>query len=364
MEKTVGMSKERKNEIISQSKQKITLKMIAELAGVSTSCVTRCVNNSGYVSQKKRDKINAVMKDLNYIPNQSAKCLRGGQSKLLGYIYLASDINIVFTKLGVKIERTSYEKGYSIISVAMPVVTEEILSKAVGTLMTYGVDGIILYLGSGEESLIAIKKVVKQCTVPVVVVERSVAIFEGDMILIDNVVGGYIAVNKLLEAGHRRIAYLGVEEKDLVEKQRYSGYLQAMEMFNPEYAKTHSYFVGEYTLESGYRKCREMLEGFNEDEMPTAIFAASDILAAGIYRAFHEMKIRIPEQISIVGYDDTIAEFMSPPLSTMELPLGEIAEAAIETLMEKIENSESNSNKKTILIGPKFIQRESIKRLE
>ena len=174
--KSEKISKTEKYEKISQNSKKITLKTIADLAGVSPSCVTRCINNSGYVSQKKRDKVDAVMKDLHYIPNQSAKCLRGGSSKILGYIYVVSRQNLFFTKLATQIERMSFEKGYGTISLAIPVVNEEILDKAMNLLMTHGVDGIILNLGSDIEAVNAIENVVKHSVVPVVMVERSVDI--------------------------------------------------------------------------------------------------------------------------------------------------------------------------------------------
>lgn len=353
----------KKYEIISQNNKKITLKTIADLAGVSPSCVTRCINNSGYVSQKKRDKIDAVMKDLHYIPNQSAKCLRGGSSKMLGYIYVVSQENIFFTKLATWIERMSFEKGYGTISLAIPVVNEESLDKAMNLLMTYRVDGIILNLGSDIGALNVIENIVKQSVVPVVMVERSVDIFEVDKILVDNTEGSYIAVNRLLEAGHRKIVYLGVVQKELVEKERYSGYLQAMKSAGNDYAEKHSYFVDSYSIENGYQKCIEIVKTIEREEYPTAIFAASDILAAGVYQALNQLGVRIPEQISVIGYDDTIAEFMSPPLSTMELPVKELSEAALEVLIEKIENGNDSQSKRKVLIGPRFVHRNSIKEL-
>ena len=98
--------------------KKITMKRIAEEASVSVSCVARCVNNSGYVAEEKRRRISEVMDRLHYIPNQQAKCLRDGCSKLIGHIHVTSQENIFFTKIAATIERESFSRGYKTISIA------------------------------------------------------------------------------------------------------------------------------------------------------------------------------------------------------------------------------------------------------
>ena len=171
-------------------------------------------------------------------------------------------------------------------------------------------------------------------------------------------------MRRLQNAGHRRIAYLGVVQEEIVEQERYHGYLQAMKGIDEEYAIKNSYFAEAYTVENGYKGCLEILDKRTGEEQPTAIFAASDILAAGVYRALMERKIQIPEDISVVGYDDTIAKFLSPPLSTMQLPVEEIAEAAVNALINKLEEKEQHSGNRTVKIGPVFIERNSIKNIK
>lgn len=341
--------------------KKVTLKTIADEAGVSVSCVARCVNASGYVSKEKKEKVYRVMERMNYIPNQQAKFLRGGSSRLLGHVHAVADENIFFTKMAVTIERKSFEKGYKTITYALDTGDVKMLEGILLDLISYGVDGIIINAGIDKEITEEIGRKAKELSVPLVMIERPADVYEIEKILVDNGEGSYIAVRRLYDAGHSKIAYLGVVQEEIVEQERYHGYLQAMRGIDQNYAEKNSFFVEAYTVENGYKGCLEMLDSRKGDERPTAIFAASDILAAGVYRALMERKIRIPDDISVVGYDDTIAKFLSPPLSTMQLPVEEIAEAAVNALVNKVEEKEQHSGNRTVKIGPVFIERNSIK---
>lgn len=347
-----------------KSSNKVTLKMIAEKTGVSISCVTRCINNSGYVSEKKRKRVQDAMEELNYVPNRQARMLRGEKSKLLAYIYLAQDENIFFTKIATRIERISLEKGYTILSFALTNANTATFQDVMKSLMSYRVDGLIFNPGSNQSIIEKVREVVKTISVPAVMIERCGDIFDVEKVLIDNTEGSYIAVSKLAEYGHRRIGFFGVEPNTKVEEERYKGYQQAMKEVDSEYASSHSYFTTEYTVENGYNKFLEILNIIqNEDEnvRPTAFLIASDILAAGVYRAITEQGMKIPEDISLIGYDDTISGFLAPPLSSMQLPAEEIAEAATDILIERIEDSAQYSGHRTVKIGPIFVSRCSVK---
>lgn len=355
---------EKISQIENKSSNKVTLKMIAEKAGVSVSCVTRCINNSGYVSEKKRKLVQDVMKELNYVPNRQARMLRGEKSKLLAYIYLAADENIFFTKIATRIERVSFEKGYTILSFALTNANTVAFKEVMGSLMSYGVDGLIFNTGSNQSIISKVREVVRTVSVPTVMIERCGDIFDVEKVLIDNTEGSYIAVSKLAELGHRRIGFFGVEPNTKVENERYRGYQQAMKEVNPEYASTHCYFTTEYTVENGYYKFLDILDIIqkeHKDIRPTAFLISSDILAAGAYRAVSEKGLKIPEDISLIGYDDTIAEFLAPPLTTMQLPAEEIAEAATDILIERIESLTQYDGHRTVKIGPIFVSRSSVK---
>lgn len=351
----------KKSEKISQ---KVTMKMIAEKAGVSVSCVTRCVNDSGYVSDKKREKVRCVMNELNYIPNRQAKALRGGKTKLLSYVYLATDENIFFTKIGTRIEQISFKKGYIVLAFALSSADAVVIKEMIASLLSYGVDGMIFNTGSDQDIVSKVKEVIRAISVPAVMIERTGDIFDVEKVLIDNTEGSYTAVSKLREFGHRRIGFIGVEPNATVEEERYKGYVQAMKEIDPTYAEEHSYFVEKYTVENGYQKFLEVMNIMNDEDAtvrPTAFLISSDILAAGALRAASQNGMKIPDDLSIIGYDDTIAEFLAPPLTTMQLPAEEIADAALNLLIEKIEAVSSHDNHRTVKIGPVFVARSSVR---
>lgn len=313
------------------------------------------------MAEEKKKRIYEVMQKLHYIPNQQAKCLRDGYSKLIGHIHVTSEENIFFTKIAATIEKEGYARGYKTISIAFEEGNMEMVEKQLTDLLAYRVDGIILNPGINGRIVQRMGEEVKKLTIPVVMIERPADVYEVEKVLVDNAEGSYIATEHFLEAGHRKIIYLGRRPGELVEKERYHGYMQAMQRAEEEtYAREHSYFVEEYTVEHGYLKCLEVLENLKEDK-PTAIFAASDILAAGVLRALYERNVRVPDEISVIGYDDTIAQFLSPPLSTMRLPIKEIAEAAVDALITKLEQPGENSGNRTIKIGPVYVERNSVR---
>lgn len=343
--------------------KKVTQKMIAEEAGVSLSCVTRYINGSGYVSEKKKEKVRAVMEHLHYIPNQQAQYLRGGQSKVIGHIHTALNENFLFVKIASSIELESYARGYRTISYSLEQENTQLLEEMMMDLLSYGVDGIIINTGDDRSVIRQIERVAGSITAPMVMIERPSNAYGIEKLLFDHAEGSYIATKKLYGAGHVDIAYLGVAPTVPVEQERYQGYVQAMQDINCAYYRSHSYFVDCYSVENGYAKTLEIFTELERDAFPTAVFVASDILAAGVYRGFMEMGIRIPEQISVVGYDDTIAQFLSPPLSTMRLPAEEIAETAVDILIRKIERQELHTGNRTTKIGPVFIERNSIRKI-
>lgn len=345
--------------------KKITMKDIAKKAEVSISCVARYINKSGYVSEEKMKRIEQVMEQLHYIPNQQAKGFRDGKSKLIGHIHKSSEENIFFSKMAEAIGKEGFARGYQTISVAFEGDNIEAVEQQMMALLTCRVDGIILNPGTDGEIAINISEWAKKYDIPLVMIERTAEIFEIDKILVDNAEGSYLATNILIAKGHSKIAYLGVEVVSTVEKERYYGYVQAMKQVDERYAKENSYFVKRYFVEDGYQKCMEILDKM-EGRLPTAIFVASDILAAGVLRALSDKNISVPEQISVVGYDDTIARFLSPPLSTLRLPLEEIASAAVGMLIDSIGQEESLTtlSKKMIKIGPTYKERKSVRELQ
>ena len=180
--------------------------------------------------------------------------------------------------------------------------------------------------------------------------------------MIDNEEGSYIATKKLYNAGHKQIAFLGVKQNSAVENERYYGYQQAMKGINHDYAKEHSYFVDEYSVEDGYRETKRILESCGESQRPTAILVASDILAAGVYRALMELSINIPEDISIVGFDNYLYEGLCDiTITSYEVDIKEMVRCAVKIIASLVEHGSAPSDMR--LVSGTVVEKESVRQI-
>lgn len=333
---------------------------IAKEANVSVTTVARYVNQSGYVSKKTQQAIQEAIERIGYMPNHTAKALRNGQSKILGHIVPYSPVNTFFQKLSYSVNKRAYESGYQVLSVVMGDHNSEELKEMVERLLSYQVEGIIFSSFIQNEMDSEIKEYLDSLKVPIVMIERAVECFGIDKVLINSAEGSYMLTRKLLEAGHRDIVYIGKQLKYKVEKERYKGFLAAMlERGISISEEDQLFFAEEYTVEDGQLQTEKMLQ---MKKLPTAIVAASDILASGVLIALYNNNLRVPEDISVVGYDDTIAQFLCPPLTTAHVPVGELARSAINILIDKLNTSKGECGK-NITVSPYVIERQSIRRL-
>lgn len=330
---------------------------VAKEANVSITTVARYVNQSGYVSQKTQQAIREAIERVGYMPNHTAKALRNGQSKILGHIVPYSPINTFFQKLSYSVNKLAYESGYQVLSVVLGEHTPEALKEMVERLLSYQVEGIIFSSFIQNEMDKEIKEYLDSLVVPIIMIERAAECFGIDKVLINSAEGSYILTRKLLEAGHRDIAYIGKQMKYSVEKERYKGFLAAIQergiSVNEE---ERLFFAEEYTVEEGEAQAEKMLR---MQRLPTAIVAASDILASGVLNALYRHNLRVPEDVSVVGYDDTIAQFLCPPLTTAHVPVGELARSAINIMIHKLSNKKGECGK-NITVSPYLIERQSV----
>ena len=336
--------------------QRIRMLDIANKAEVSLSCVARYLNDTGYVSEAKREAIGKAVEELGYVPNRTAKILRGENSHLIGHICTYADENIMFSKMAMALEREAYARGYQVITFFYEE-GKSSLQEMFDTLISYHVDGVILNCAVAEEHAKELQRYVREVAVPVIMIERCLDIYEIDKVLFNYSEGSYVAARQLLLAGHECIGYIGRKRLRSVEIERFAGYQTALKERNIEVPPEWIRDVEEYTIQNGYEAARDLLRS----DIPfTAIFASSDLLAAGVLRAAAELGISVPEKLSVVGYDDTIAEYMTPPLSTLRLPLSEVAKAVLEILIDKSKGTSQPSVGKTISLSPLYIERASV----
>ena len=305
-----------------------TIRDVAELAGVSTMTVSRVVNNSGYVSEKTRVKVESAITELGYVPNMLGTSLRFKQTMTLALV-LTDITNPFWTTIARGVEDAANEKGFSVILCNTDESNEK-QEQYLTMLLKRRIDGIILV--PTESSPEIVEKIQRQ-GIAVVLLDRYVENADVDIIRGDSVTGAYEAVRHLLALGHRRIGMLAGPDNVSTSTNRVIGYRNALR--DAGIAEAEEQLVwGKFTDESGYEMAKVMLTAVSP---PTAIFAANNFIAIGAMQAAQELGVRIPEDLSIVAFGDIpVAMNPNPFLTVMEFPIYEMGYQATQLLFERI----------------------------
>ncbi|MDA7874137.1 substrate-binding domain-containing protein [Rhodopirellula sp.] len=314
-----------------QQKGETTIQDIADHAQVSKSTVSRVLNKSTAVNKDKRTAVLAAMKTLGFEPNLAARSLAGGRSMTLGV--LTQNIGSPFyDALAQGVIHGLAGSGYSPIFVdGQWQQSTEI--ESIRTLIGRRVDGLLLIGGDVPvEQLNQLRE-----RLPTIVVAREVVGWENQCIHVDNVQAGYEATKHLIDFGHQRIALLrGIKEHpDAI--QRFEGYAKALTEAGIEF-DTDLIYQGDFSGQSGVMAVNSLISrGIHF----TAIFAANDMVAFGARLALSRHGMRVPEDISLVGFDDQAeSAFATPPLTTMKQPAVEMGTAAANALVKLIHDEQ------------------------
>jgi LacI family transcriptional regulator len=324
---------------------KWTIKDIAKRSGVSITTVSRVLNRKEEgMSEKTREKVLKVIKEAQYQPNQFARGLVTKQSKLLGLI-VPTIANPFFPELCRGAEDEANKRDYSLVicnSDDKPEKEERYLR----VLKEQQIDGIILSSFSPSS-----KRLLEEGNIPCALLDR---VIEGNLytsVFLDNEFGGYLAGKHLTDLGHRNIACISGPISIRNSFERVKGFRRALE----ESGINHQNILeseGEFTTESAYKHAKDLLMHNNI----TAIFACNDLMAFGVYQAAHELNIKIPEELSIIGFDDIpFASSLIPKLTTIRQDTYEMGRRAVELLINQIETGKTES----FQFNPALITRES-----
>ena len=330
-----------------------TIKDVAKLAGVSVSTVSRALSGRIFVEEETKQKVLEAVKELNYKPNVIAKGLREGRFCIIAL--LVPDINSLFYPAFMKsVEKAAYQKGYSLL-LCNTNNSAEMEKQTIEMLGSRGVAGIICM--SVEDDIHILHEFQINEKIPVVLVNRS---SEGRLgtVSIDDELGGYLMTKTLLDSGHRKIAGMFGSFEKRRFRERYNGCKRAMEEYGiADYKKYFIYDVD--TIDEAYQRTITVLQG---EDRPTAFFATIDMMTIGIYSAISKCGLKIPEDISVVGFDDIfMTKHMIPPLTTYHAPIEEISQKAVDMLINMIENKAAAEE---IVIKGNVKERESVKRLD
>lgn len=322
---------------------------VARAAGVSLTTVGRALYG-GYVSEDKRKRIEQVAHELGYIPNKAARGLKSNKSELIGHL-LQYNANQLYVKIAGGIEHSALKRGLSVIASTM--YTHDDGEPLLEDFRGRGVDGIII-TSNGSIGRDTVARLVT-LGIPVVMVERSAGVPGTDSVLINDAGGAHAAVSSLMQVGRRSIAFIGCKDiGSYVEVDRRKGYEQALSDGGLAVDRRLTVYTDSYGHGEGYRAMKAILDS---GAQPDGVFCTSDILAAGAMQLLYQRRIRIPDDISIVGYDDTISTLLSPRISSVALDISKIGECAVDMLTTRRE--EPGREDRTVYIDTIFMDRHS-----
>ncbi|NWF90074.1 MAG: LacI family DNA-binding transcriptional regulator [Ignavibacteriaceae bacterium] len=330
-----------------------TLKDIAEKTGVSVSTVSRVLHDNSQkykISEDTQAKVKAVAKSFGYRVNALARGLRTQKTNEIGVI--VPDISNPFFSAVIKsVAGELRKKNYNFIVYD----SDEDISierSAIKSLLEKHVDGLVI--ASVGQDFSHIQKI-REANIPFVMVDRCFDDFDADSVSVDNVKGALLAVNHLIKSGHRRIAFIQGLPGTYANETRLEGYKSALT--SAGISIDENLIVGDdFRSLNGYLETKLLLKLSNP---PTAIFTAGDLIALGALEACRENNISIPDDLSLITFDDPVfTTYLSPPLSAVEQPISKIAEMAIAMLYRRMKNP--NDERRKVLLEPKLNVRGSV----
>lgn len=335
-----------------------SIKEVARIAGVSIATVSRCMNSPDKVSEKTRIKVQDAILKTGYTPNTLAQSFRRGRTNVV-MVVLPSIGDPFFTDVMRGIRNAADAKGYSIIinETQFNTMTADEIAAMVVSRQT---DGIILLASMspfGTEVLSAKSHRALPIVVGCETVAPELTVFPS--VHIDNVAAAKEATNYLISRGHTRIGLICGAANSLLTKDREFGYRAAMH--EAELGIEDGWVVnGDLTIDGAIRATRSLL---NHSHRPTAVFCTTDEMAIGCLHSAKSVGMRVPDDLSVMGFDDTrYAAVTDPPLTTISQPATEIGERVMYRLCREIEQGRQSGsgNNRPELVAHRLIVRESV----
>jgi len=335
----------------------VTIYDIAKQANVSAMTVSRVINNTGRISEKTRLKVKRVMDEMNYVPNAMARSLVLQQTKILSLL-IADITNPFYTTLARGAEDTAMRLGYKLLFGN----SDENLDKEkeyVDMILSTRVDGV-LFAPAGDASDKHLETLIRH-NIPFVLIDREVPGVESDMVLGDSKEGARQLVEHLVSLGHRRIALINGSPDVSTARHRYAGYRDALKLNDIP-------FDEELVFEVGYKQLTDsgVIDALLAlPERPTAIFAANNFLALGAIRELRGKGLRVPDDISVVCFDDLGASSAIDPFLTVAAqPAYQFGALGIQFLIERIQGTAVAGEWRKLILPSELIVRQSAKPID
>ncbi|WP_459177466.1 ribose operon transcriptional repressor RbsR [Ewingella americana] len=328
-----------------------TMKDVARMAGVSTSTVSHVINNNRFVSEAIRDKVTAAIDSLNYAPSALARSLKLNQTRTIGMLLTASS-NPFYSEVVRGVERSCYERGYSLILCNTDGDAER-MNRSMETLLQKRVDGLLLMCTENHRpSQVALSR---YPSLPIVMMDWAPFGAANDVIQDNALLGGEMATEYLIRRGYQRIACITGPLDKTTALERLNGYRQAMHRAGLSVLPGYE-VCGDFEFEGGLSSMDKLLA---LPQRPHAVFASNDAMAVGVYQALYKKGLRVPEDVAVIGYDDIqLAQYMTPPLTTIHQPKDSLGELAIDTLLHRLQ--EPGADPQVLVLTPELVIRESV----
>lgn len=335
-----------------------TIHDVAKAAGVSSSTVSRIINNKGGISAKTRDRVLEIMRKLEYVPNDTARSFANGSTSaialVIDVIETRSFSNNFFNNSVFGIETVAHENGFNLIITNGRMQKGNITS---ADKLVFGkkVDGIILPNSLLDHAFI--EKMNKIQFPYVVLGDPRTLDADNSWVDINNVQGGALAVHHLVKNGYKNIAFLSSGSKEIFNQDRITGYSQALHELGLPVLDERICHCNS-TVENGLNAMSQM---FQADTPPDAVICSDFYLAVGALRAARQNGLPVPEAFGIISFDNTpVTELSEPAITTVDIDTFGLGEQAASILIQKIEDKDMSSRQ--ILLSTKIVERESTKR--
>ncbi len=337
--------------VLMLEKKRVTIREVAIQAGVSTQTVSRVINNRPDVADKTRLLVQQVIDDLSYYPDPNARSLKG-KSHTLGCISpgLADPIFSIIVEYA---QAEARSQGYFFL-IGSAETTEE-AELLLTEMLNRRVEGVLVINPRDDKRYLMIRKLIDN-QIPVVYLKNSPGDDQVSSVRLNDFDGGKIATQYLIDHGHTRIATILGRSNEESVGDRLSGYQEALRAagIDPD---EHLVFQGDWSPESGSRSVKSLIQ----TGLPfTAVFAQNDRMAVGAIQELRKAGCRVPEDVSVIGYDDIpLASFFDPPLTTIKQPLDQFGVIGAQLLIETVANHNFRPN--TVVLSPEIIERNTCK---
>ncbi len=332
--------------------KKVTITDLAKIAGVSVTTVSQILNGKDQrFSQKTIDKINSLQRELGYVPDFNAQSLIRKSGRTIG-VLVPNINNPFFSRFLRGIEDESIKQDY------VPLIfgsnnNEQMESRYLFESVRRAADGMII--ASAVSDLSYIDNVLSQNQIPYMLIDQA-PVHEGDMVDVDNYHGGQLLAEYLIKNGHKRVSIVTAVKPTRNIQDRLQGFLDTYKANNVA-INQDQIIEAELTKLGGYGATEQVIAN-----KPTAVFAINDEMAFGLYRGLEESGFSIPDDISIVGYDDIdLSEYFTPKLTTVHQPAFEMGTNAAKLIIQRIENEGIENQKISLPVS--LVERDSVKKI-